>query len=191
MKEKAPKITNLHEQSLDVEQFGEIAHERHEVMKNTLERAERRQKSHHSEREVLAEAQRLAGEVESDNKNNSSVKQPEKHRSPISKKQLDASFKAQIEAIAGDLTTVERATSRFIHYRLIEKTSDVVATTFARPNAMLSGSIAAFIGITLAYFISKYYGFQLSGFETIGAFIIGWIVGVLYDYISIKFRKSR
>ncbi|MDB5183384.1 MAG: hypothetical protein JWO07_65 [Candidatus Saccharibacteria bacterium] len=82
----------------------------------------------------------------------------------------------------------ERVFSKFLHNKTVEKTSDVIGSTVARPNAMLSGSIAAFLGITILYFVSKYYGFQLSGFETIATFIMGWVVGVLYDYFSVMIR---
>jgi hypothetical protein len=191
--DKETKIPSQHEQAVDVEQFGNIAHERHEAMRNALEQAERKhnKSSHQSEREVLARAQELAKETEKDSHDEHSTSPPEKRRGPITKKQLGASFKSQMKYAENEMSKTERVVSRIIHSAPIEKTSEFIGTTVARPNAMLSGSIAAFGGITICYFISKYYGFQLSGFETIGAFILGWIVGLLYDYFSVMIRGHR
>lgn len=191
MSEKETSRANLHEQSADVEEFGEIAHERREAIRNAVERAERKQKPHRSEREVLAEARELAKEVEDTNKKNEASSRTEKRRGPITKRQRNASFKAQMNYAASEMSLAERLTSKVIHAKFIEKTADVAGATIARPNAMLSGSIAAFIGITLLYFIAKYYGFRLSGFETLGAFVAGWIVGVLYDYFSVMIRGRK
>jgi hypothetical protein len=33
------------------------------------------------------------------------------------------------------------------------------------------------------YVFAKTLGFTLSGFETIGAFVIGWIIGILFDFL--------
>ncbi|MDB5183385.1 MAG: hypothetical protein JWO07_66 [Candidatus Saccharibacteria bacterium] len=48
MAEKETASRSRNEQTADVEQFGEIAHERHEAIKNSLDREERRHKEKHS-----------------------------------------------------------------------------------------------------------------------------------------------
>ena len=56
---------------------------------------------------------------------------------------------------------------------------------------MLAGAIGAFI-ITLAiYLIAKSYGYRLSGFETIGGFILGWIIGILFDFFRVMITGKR
>lgn len=90
-----------------------------------------------------------------------------------------------------EMTGPEKIVSRFIHLKAIEKSADIVGNTIARPNAMLSGSIAAFISITILYFASKHYGYPLSGFETAGAFAAGWVVGLLYDQLTKLFKREQ
>ena len=182
--EKETLSGNLYEKTADVEQFGEIAHERHEAIKNALDREERKHKERHSEREIVAEAEKLARRNES-HKDTQKTSPAERRSGPINKKQLGSSFKAQMKFVEAEMNPTERVFSKFIHSKPIEKTSEVLGSTIARPNALLSGSITAFIGVTILYFVSKYYGFQLSGFETIGTFVLGWIIGVLYDYVSL------
>jgi high-affinity Fe2+/Pb2+ permease len=78
-----------------------------------------------------------------------------------------------------------------IHTKVIEKTSDALASTIARPNAMLAGAVTAFIFTLVIYLVAKNYGYQLSGFETIGGFIAGWIVGLLFDYFRVMITGKR
>ena len=103
------------------------------------------------------------------------------------KKTLDASFKTQMKDARREMSAPSRAFSKLIHNKAVEKTSEAVGSTVARPNAILSGSIAAFILTAGLYFWAKYVGYPLSGFETIGAFIIGWLVGMIIDFTRIMF----
>lgn len=103
----------------------------------------------------------------------------------VSKKERDASYKLHMKQVQTELKPTQRAFSKFIHNPVIEKTSEVVGSTIARPNAILAGSVVAFILVLAVYLISKYYGYTLSGFETIGAFIVGWILGMLYDFFRV------
>jgi hypothetical protein len=41
------------------------------------------------------------------------------------------------------------------------------------------------------YVVSKYYGYALSGFETIGAFIAGWVLGILYDFFKVMITGKK
>ena len=179
-----------HESSKNIEQFGAIAHERNEAIRETIEKAEKEQRNHNiSEREVLARARELA------DKNQAETEQPqspaEKRRGPITKKQLNDSFKSQMKYAETEMTGAERLVSRFIHLKPIDKSADVIGSTIARPNSMLSGSIAAFLSITILYFVSKHYGYPLSGFETAGAFIAGWVVGLMYDQLVKLFKREQ
>jgi len=104
---------------------------------------------------------------------------------PVGKKQKEASFKRQIKEVQAELSPTSRAFSRIIHNKAVEKISDVVGSTVARPNAILAGSVSAFILTLVVYVVAKNIGYKLSGFETIGAFIVGWVIGVIYDYLRL------
>jgi len=192
MVEKQPASLDLSEKTADAEQFGELAHERHEAIKNALENAERQHKEHHSsEREILAKAKDLADQAEEAAHDRQPAPAERRRTGPIHKKQLAESFKSQMKYAESEMNTSERILSRFLHSKPVEKSADALGSTVARPNAMLSGSIAAFVGVTALYFIAKYYGFQLSGSETIVTFVIGWIIGLLYDYFAVMIRGHK
>jgi hypothetical protein len=136
------------------------------------------------------EVKKLAEEKEHDH-SKLAASPAERRRGPITKKQLDNSFKSQMAQAQSHMNASARIFSKIIHSQPIEIGSDIVASTLARPNALLYGSITAFGAVTILYFVAKYYGFSLSGFETIGAFIVGWVVGILYDYFSVMIRGKR
>lgn len=116
---------------------------------------------------------------------------PAKRRGGISKKEKDASFKKHMKQVQAEMSAPERVFSKVIHNKAIERTSEVVGATIARPNAILSGAVVAFILVLAVYLLAKNLGYTLSGFETIGAFIVGWALGVLYDYFRVMITGKK
>jgi len=116
---------------------------------------------------------------------------PTKRRGTISKKEQAASFKKHMAHVQSEMSVPSRLFSKVIHNKAIEKSSDVVGATVARPNAVLFGALAAFILTLVVYLLAKNYGYVLSGFETIAAFIVGWIIGVLYDYFRVMITGKK
>lgn len=109
----------------------------------------------------------------------------ERRNHPIGKAERDASFNATMDEIQTHMSAPSRAFSKVIHNKAVEKASEVGAATIARPNAILSGAIFAFVLTLAVYLVAKNLGYPLSGFETIGAFALGWALGVLYDFLKV------
>lgn len=116
---------------------------------------------------------------------------PAERRGPIGKVELEASFNSTMDDVQSQMTASSRAFSKVIHNKVVEKTSEVVGTTVARPNALLSGAIFAFILTLAVYLVAKNIGFQLSGFESISAFIIGWALGLMYDFLKVMITGRK
>lgn len=110
---------------------------------------------------------------------------PERHKGPISKKERDKAFDATMREVQSQMSAPSRAFSKVIHNKVIEKTSEVVGNSIARPNAILSGAVCSFILVLAVYLIARTYGYQLSGTETIATFAFGWAIGLIYDYIRL------
>lgn len=102
-----------------------------------------------------------------------------------------ASYKKTMKETQGQLSAPSRTFSKVIHNPAVEKTSEVVGSTVARPNAILAGSLTAFLFTLAIYVVAKYYGYPLSGSETIAAFILGWIVGLLVDYLRVMITGKK
>lgn len=108
----------------------------------------------------------------------------------VTKKQKATEYKKTMTAIRSEMSAPARTFSKVIHNPVVEKTSEVVGNTVARPNAILAGSTTAFVAVALIYIIAKQYGYPLSGFESIAAFIIGWLIGITFDYLRVLIRGS-
>lgn len=124
-------------------------------------------------------------EKKSLSKENGHTPAPATRRGAISKRELDATYKRTMQQVQSELSTPSRAFSKIIHTKAVERTSEALGATVARPNAILAGAIGAFILTLGVYLIAKHFGYRLSGFETIGGFILGWIAGLLFDYFKV------
>lgn len=109
----------------------------------------------------------------------------------VTGREKQAAYKKTMKQIQSEMTPTARTFSKVIHNPVIEKTSDAVGGTLARPNAVLAGSLSAFLLVTAVYVIARHYGYPLSGFETIAAFIVGWILGLIYDYVRLMALGRR
>ena len=112
-------------------------------------------------------------------------------RGSINKKQHEESYKKTLRQVQKELPIGSRVFSKITHLKVIERTSDIIGGTIARPDAMLSGAFFAFIATLLVYVVAKNLGYLLSGFETIAAFIIGWLAGIIYDYLRILITGKK
>lgn len=108
-----------------------------------------------------------------------------RQRQKATKRQRNESFKRQMKDVRRDMSLPSVMFSKVVHNPVVEKASDVVGSTVARPNALLAGSFCAFALTLGVYVVAKTIGYQLSGFETIGAFFVGWLIGIIYDYLRI------
>lgn len=151
-----------------------------------------------SPRDAEAQAERARQEAHksavSVEKGSSEIKKQKEHAQnntyrPINKKVREESYGRTMKNIQAELSFTEQAFSKVIHNKFIEKTSDIAGNTIARPNALLAGAFCAFILTLITYVIAKKIGYSLSGFETILAFIIGWIIGNLYDIFRSIFQS--
>lgn len=109
----------------------------------------------------------------------------------ITKTQRKESYAQTMKLVRTHMSGPQRTFSKVIHQPVIEKSSEVLSNTLARPNAMLAGSFCALVLVTVVYVVARTYGYPLSGFETIGAFILGWIIGIIYDYAKLALPPKR
>lgn len=109
----------------------------------------------------------------------------------VTKDEKLMAYKKTMAAIRKDMSAPSRAFSAFIHGPFVERSSEVLGSSLARPNAVLAGSVAALILVSGVYVIARTFGYQLSGFETIGAFVIGWLLGIVFDYLKVMISGKR
>lgn len=142
-----------------------------------------------SAEQARVEALKTAVSIENVGKKVEKTAQP--RPGTINKKQKNESFKRTMKRVQSELPIAERLFSKVIHNKTVEKTSDIIGSSIARPNLILSGAFSAFLLTLITYWIAKRVGYQLSGSETIIAFIIGWLIGIAYDYLRLLFTGKK
>jgi hypothetical protein len=165
-----------------------VSAEHYEALDEKLEKkAENLESNEKAAEKASIEAQELALSVEKGSAEKKKPSEPSapRRRGGISKKEKTASYKKHMANVQAELPAPQRAFSKVIHSPVVEKTSEFIGSTVARPNAILSGAVVAFLLVLVVYIVAKNLGYVLSGFETIGAFIIGWVLGILYDYFRV------
>ena len=103
----------------------------------------------------------------------------------ITKREKERAYKQTLARVQSEMNAPARAFSKVIHAPIVEKTSEVVGSTAARPNALLMGSVVAFAMLSIVYAVGQTYGYRLSGFEMIAAYSFGWVLGLFADYVKI------
>lgn len=175
----------------------EVIIERHESLyefssnESHLSKDHRETKVHRSNEKLVQDAKSIAEKADKEHLYKDTKETPAQRRlGAPSKNQRAKVYKATLSDVREEMGFFSRSTSKIIHAKIIESSSDFIGSTIARPNALLTGSIVAFLSVIVLYFIAKNYGYQLSGFETIGAFFVGWVIGFIYDYLSLMIRRK-
>lgn len=117
------------------------------------------------------------------------------HHHVVNKEAKTLSFDTTMHHVRQSMSKPERVFSKLIHRPGVEKTSEVVGKTIARPSGIIGATIAAFVGILLLYGVAKFVGFELSGSEVPLLLLIGFALGLLGEWVfkavrSIFFSKS-
>jgi len=99
------------------------------------------------------------------------------------------SFNTTMHHARKNMKPVERSFSKVIHQPIVEKTSEVIGKTVARPSGLIGAGIASFIGLLFIFGIAKYAGFQLSGSEMPLLLLIGLVSGLLIEW-TVKSIRS-
>lgn len=168
--------------------LSQSTHKEQEHQKTTTEHLNRTQEHHTAKLDALKMATTIEAAQRQPDHHDRPASPAEKRREPI---QIDREFTRAMQPIQQEMPQAQRTFSKFIHNKAVEKTSDFLAVTIARPNAMLTGSIGAFILTLALYLFAKSIGYPLSGFELIATFLLGWVIGLFYDYFRIMITGKR
>lgn len=173
------------------EALEQLGQERREQLHEALERGEAgNESSPEKVHSIRAEALEHADSAEKASQHEVSPAE-RRTRGPIGKKERDASFSATMNEVRGHMNAPSRTFSKVIHVKVVEKASEAVGSTVARPNAILAGAAAAFAVTLVVYLVAKNYGYPLSGSESLLAFAAGWLLGLLYDFLRVMITGRK
>lgn len=108
---------------------------------------------------------------------------------PVHTKQdKEHSFNTIMHHARNQMTKPEQTFSKIIHTPIVEKTSEVVGKTIARPSGIVGAATAAAMGLLSIYSIAKFAGFQLSGSEMPLLLALGFATGLFCEWL---FKSTR
>ncbi len=179
---KQEQDTNRQERgSVVVERPEANAHEQeHDTGEQQQERLNDARKETREALEHTAQAEKESRRIE-----RAAERSPAERRGPASAREREKAFDTTMLEVRSQMSGPSRAFSSFIHSPIIDKASDFIGGTIARPNAIASGSLFAFLFTLVIYLVARFYGYPLSGTETIASFAVGWVIGILYDYLRL------
>lgn len=186
------ELSPTHESAVETHNAADHANrlrEQHERSTRAHEKEDREDQRHKARTEALETASGIEDADPRRHAHESSTEQL--HQGPITKKQLNREFNKTMAAVQEEMSPTKRTFSKLIHTPAVEKTSDFLGATIARPNALFAGTLGAFALTIALYLFAKNVGYPLSGFESIAAFLFGWILGLLYDYFRIMITGKR
>ena len=182
-----PEYNEKGQEALDEankERSAEIAHE---LEKKSIER----DTTSDNQEKAKQEALEAANNAEKETKQEQAPAEKRRDTASERKAKQKSSFNTTMKETQSHMSPASRSFSKLIHNKSIEKTSEVVGSTVARPNAILAGSIAAFVLSLVIYLVANHNGYPLSGSETIATFALGWVIGLLFDYVRVMITGKK
>lgn len=112
--------------------------------------------------------------------------QPKSEKTPAAQTHTKAdklhSFNTTMSHVRRNLSAPERTLSKLVHQPLVEKTSEVLGKTVARPSGVVGAGVAAFIGLFSVYSVARFAGFALSGSEMPILLAVGFLAGLFLEW---------
>jgi hypothetical protein len=170
--------------------------ERHERSHDQLEAARREQLEQlrqHSEAEPGDAEKRAEAAREVINKE--PVPEPEPTPEPAAPRfhhpLLDhkLNYAQTLASVQRHLKPVSRSFSKLIHTPVVEKTSEALEKTVARPSVVAGATWTALIVGLAFYLTARHYGYQLSGSELLFSFIVGAVIGLALEGLFRLLRR--
>lgn len=138
--------------------------------------------------QARAEAQAISGKEVSQVENHA---KDETHSFGITRELKQDAYNRTLKKIQGNLGTSDRIFSKVVHQPVIEKVSNGLAKTIARPSAFLGGSLGALLGSAILVYMSRHYGFSYNYAAVFATFVIGYITALTIESIVRFFRRNN
>lgn len=108
-----------------------------------------------------------------------------------SKELLAQTYDRTLSSIRNRLKKPDKTFSKVIHQPVIEKSSEIVGATVARPSGILFGGVFSFVGSLLSYLLAKRLGGELPYSIFALFFVGGFVFGVIVEYAWYFYKKRK
>ena len=166
-----------HNEQLRQHHEKEASHaEKHHGSENHVERLKQ-----HVEQQAISGKEHAQSEKET----------PQQHPVLVNKHLKDVAFTRALTRARKKLSAPNRAFSKVAHNPAVDRTSEFVGKTIARPTSMLWGAIFAFVGTSALLWITRHYGYEYNYLAAILLFFGGAAVGLIGEGLWRTFIKKE
>ncbi len=100
-------------------------------------------------------------------------------------------YSRTLKRVQQRLSKPERTMSKVMHNKTVEKVSDGIGKTAARPSGILGGGIVSLLGSFVLLYMSKNYGFKYNFFVFFILLVVGFMIGVLLELAIFAVKKAK
>ena len=188
----------MSEQFKDNHEYKESTETSHEASSDVLKQKHERELTHvekqHGSNEHL-EAIRNKVERQAPNEHQQHLHAEKDHANNhpvlVNKQLKDMAFSRSMTRVRKKLPAPSRAFSKVIHNSAVDKSSEFIGKTIARPTSMLTGAFVAFVGTSALLWITRHYGYEYNYLLVILLFVGGAILGASIEGLWRMTHKNR
>ena len=185
MSEQLKPTHEQHGEKLPSHEQLEHYHNRHERELTKAEKEHGTEKnveqlSKHVEQHAVSGKERAVGETESTHNN---------HPVIVNAQLKDMAFSRAMTRTRKQLSPFSRTFSKVIHNKTVDRASEAIGKTVARPMSVLWGAIFAFVGSSALLWITRHYGYEYNYLAAILLFIGGAILGITIE--SVRYVRKN
>jgi hypothetical protein len=138
----------------------------------------------------------LATKIDTEAKSSTEYAQEEKnnetqHPALVNMQLKDMAYSRALVRTRKHLSVPAKMFSRVIHSKILDKPSEAIGKTIARPSGMVGGAVFAFFGTSLLLWTTKKYGYEYNYLAATLLFIIGMIFGIVTESLLKLLKKRR
>ncbi len=115
----------------------------------------------------------------------------QQHPVYVNKQLKETAYSRTLTRVQKRLSAPSRVFSKVVHSKALDKPSEVVGNTVARPSSMLGGALLAFVGTSILLWVTRRYGYEYNYLAVILLFIGGMAAGLLAEAAIKSFKRSR
>lgn len=109
----------------------------------------------------------------------------------VNKNLKDIAFSRTITRTRKKLSAPSRAFSKVVHNNAVDRSSDFVGRTVARPPAMLGGAFFAFVGTSILLWATRKYGYEYNYLVMLLLFVFGTVFGNIVELVLRRIRSQK
>jgi hypothetical protein len=177
-----------HEQSEKLPHHEHVEHKHSQAEHEPTHAEKQHGNQEHLERLSKAVEQNAISGKELSNTEN---EQPNNHPVLVNSHLKAMAFSRAMTRARKKLSAPSRAFSKVAHSSIVDKPSEFIGKTIARPAAMMWGAVFAFVGTSTLLWITKHYGYEYNYLLVVLLFVAGAILGTALEGLTYLLRKRN